>query len=37
MLFWNYRLQETRLDKCLGSPYSGDHSTGDVVNEPKHC
>ena len=30
MLFRNHRLRKTWLDKCLESPDSGDHSTGDI-------
>ena len=37
MLFSNYRLQKTWLDKCLKSPVSEDPSTSDMVNGPKRC
>ena len=37
MLFSNYRLQKTWLDKCLKSPVSEDTSTSDMVNGPKRC
>ena len=37
MLFRNYGLPKTWLDKCLENTISGDPLTGDIVNEPKHC
>ena len=37
MYFGSWRLRKTCLDKCLKSPFSEDPSTGDIVNEPKHC
>ena len=37
MLSRNHRLQKWWLDKCLEGPDSGDHSTGDIVIEHKHC
>ena len=36
MYFRKYRLRKTRLDKCLESPVWEDHSTNNMVNEPKH-
>ena len=36
MYFRKYRLRKTRLDKCLESPVLEDHSTNNMVNEPKH-
>ena len=37
MCFRNYGLRKTCLDKCLKSPVSGDHSTSNMLNGPKHC
>ena len=37
MLFWNYRLRKTWVDKCLGSSDLGDRLTGDIGSETKHC
>ena len=37
MYFRNYGLRNTWLDKCLKSPVSGDHLTGQVGNRPKQC
>ena len=36
MFFRNYRPRKACLDKCLKAPLSGDLSTGDMVNGPKH-
>ena len=37
MYFRNYGLRKTWLEKCLRSPVSEDPSTGNMVNELKHC
>ena len=37
MYFWTYALRNTWLDKCLKSPVSEDHSTSNMVSEPKDC
>ena len=37
MYFWTYGLGKARLDKCLKSLVSGDPSTTNMVNWPKHC
>ena len=37
MLFRNYGLLKTWLDKCLENTLSGHPLIGDIVNEPKHC
>ena len=36
MFFRNYGLGKMWLDKCLNSPVSEDHLTGNVVNGAKH-
>ena len=36
MYFRSYGLRKTWLDKCLKSPVSEDHSTGNVLNGSKH-
>ena len=37
MFFPTYGIRKTWLDKCLESPVSEDHSTSNILNEPKHC
>ena len=37
MLFRNYGLQKTWLDKFLESPILEDRSTSNMVNGRKHC
>ena len=37
MLFRNYGLQRTWLDKYLKTNVSEDPSIGIMVNRPKHC
>ena len=37
MYIRNCGLQKTWLNKCLKSPVSDDHLTGDVVNGSKNC
>ena len=37
MLFRNYRLCKTWLDKFLESPFSEDDLTSNMVNGPKYC
>ena len=36
MYFRNYELLKTRIDKCLESAVWEDHSTNNMINEPKH-
>ena len=36
-VFWKLLTPETWLDKGLKSPASGDPSTSNIVNVPKHC
>ena len=36
MYFRSYGLRKTWLDKCLKSPVSEDHLTGNVFNGSKH-
>ena len=37
MLFRNYGLRKTWLDKCLKSLVSEDPSTGNIGNERRNC
>ena len=37
MYLGKYRLAKTWLDNCLKGPVSGDPSTSNMVNGPKHC
>ena len=37
MCFGNYGLRNKWLDKCLKKAVSGNRSTGNMVNQPKHC
>ena len=37
MYIWTYGLGKRWLEKCLESPFSENHSTGNMVNGLKHC